>query len=67
MIYVLRIVEATCFHSPGDQRPGLREAPLSMLLPTWLLIALNLYIGVDATLLTGLADDAAAVLIGAAP
>jgi multicomponent Na+:H+ antiporter subunit D len=67
VIYVWRIVEATCFHSPGDERPGLREAPLSMLLPTWLLIALNLYIGVDATLLTGLADDAAAVLSGKAP
>jgi multicomponent Na+:H+ antiporter subunit D len=63
VIYVWRIVEATCFSAPGDERPGLREAPLSMLLPTWLLIALNLYIGVDAGVLTGLADTAAAALV----
>ena len=67
VIYVWRVVEATCFRAPGDERPGLREAPLSLLLPTWLLIALNLYIGVDATILSGLADTAAAALIGEAP
>jgi multicomponent Na+:H+ antiporter subunit D len=66
VIYVWRIVEATCFRAPGDERPGVREAPLSMLLPTWLLIALNLYIGVDAGVLTGLADTAAATLVGEA-
>ena len=54
------------FRAAGDERPGVREAPLSMLLPTWLLIALNLYIGVDADVLTGLADTAAAALVGEA-
>ena len=43
------------------------EAPLSLLIPTWLMIAANFYFGVDASVTTGVAAAAAELLYGAAP
>jgi hypothetical protein len=43
-----------------------REAPASMLIPTWLLIGINLYVGLDAGLITAIAQQGAAILTGQA-
>ncbi len=37
-----------------------------MLIPTWLLIGVNLYVGMDAGLITAIAQQGAASLLGQA-
>jgi multicomponent Na+:H+ antiporter subunit D len=66
LIYIWRVVEAAYFHPPGADMHKVREAPASMLIPTWLLIGVNLYIGIDAGLITAIAQQGAASLIGQA-
>ena len=39
-------------------------APASMLVPTWLLIGANLYVGINASLITTIARQGANALIG---
>jgi multicomponent Na+:H+ antiporter subunit D len=43
------------------------EAPLSLLLPTWLLIGASLYFGIFTSQTTGAASRAAAFLLGGPP
>ena len=43
------------------------EAPLSLLVPTWILIAANVYFGIDTGLTVGIAEKAALVLMANAP
>jgi multicomponent Na+:H+ antiporter subunit D len=66
LIYIWRVVEAAYFHLPGADMHTVREAPASMLIPTWLLIGVNLYAGLDAGLITAIAQLGAASLIGQA-
>jgi multicomponent Na+:H+ antiporter subunit D len=66
LIYIWRVVEAVYFHVPGAAMHKVREAPAVMLIPVWLLIGINLYIGVDASLVTGIASRGADILIGQA-
>ncbi len=63
LMYVWRVVEVAYFERP---RPGAvipKEAPLSLLLPLWLLAAANLYFGLETELNAGLAQQAAAMLM----
>lgn len=60
--YVWRLVAAIWLRPPHDTAAPRREAPMSLLLPVWLLIALNVYIGVQAQPLLLVARDAAASL-----
>lgn len=65
-IYVWRVVEVAYFRAaPEGVEP--EEAPWSLLAPTWILAAANLYFGVDTTLNVGLAQRAAAMLLGTSP
>lgn len=69
LAYIWRVVEAAYFHPfPEDaNRPGtVREAPLTLLVPTWALVAANIYFGVDASLTAGVAGRAAEILLGVA-
>ena len=66
LIYIWRVVEAACFHVPGAAMHRVKEAPVSMLIPTWLLIGANLYVGINASLITDIAQQGAATLIGQA-
>ena len=67
LIYIWRVVEAAYFNVPGAAMQKVKEAPASMLIPTWLLIGVNLYVGIDASLIATMAEQAAASLIGHAP
>jgi multicomponent Na+:H+ antiporter subunit D len=67
LIYIWRVVEAAYFHVPGADMHKVREAPAVMLIPVWLLIVANLYFGVDASLITGIAQQGADILIGQVP
>ena len=62
LVYIWRVVEAAYFRDfPGDE--DTREAPWTLLGPTWALVALNLYFGIDAGRTVGIARRAAEVLM----
>lgn len=62
-IYVWRVIETAWFRpAPADAPAG--EAPLSLLLPTWILALANLYFGIDTSFSAGTAVDAATRLLG---
>lgn len=64
--YIWRVVEAAYFQPyPGDVSE-VREAPLSMLIPTWILVGGSLYFGLDTSASVGLARKAAEMLLGVA-
>lgn len=67
--YIWRVVESAYFHEPeeGEALAQVQEAPLGLLIPTWALIAANLYFGIDASLTAGVAGRAARLLLGVAP
>ena len=58
--YVWRIVE-TLYFQEGDSAG--REVPVYMLLPTWLLIAMLVWLGIDTELTIGIAERAAQSLV----
>ncbi|MDZ7841598.1 MAG: monovalent cation/H+ antiporter subunit D family protein [Gammaproteobacteria bacterium] len=62
--YIWRVVEAAWFQSRPDGAPAVAEAPLSLLAPTWLLVALNFYFGLDTRLTVSAATAAAEALLG---
>jgi multicomponent Na+:H+ antiporter subunit D len=63
LAYVGRVIEAAYFHA-GDGAPEVREAPWPLLVPTWLLIAGSIYFGIHTDLTVGVAERAAAALLG---
>ena len=67
LIYVWRVVEVAYFRPPLEDHIAAREAPLSLLLPTWLLVVANVYFGLDTRLTTGAAGFAAQQLLGVWP
>ncbi|QDS92078.1 Na(+)/H(+) antiporter subunit D1 [Roseimaritima multifibrata] len=64
VIYVWRVVETLYFSEPSEKALQAREAPLTMLLPTYLLTAATLVFGVWTLYSAGLAERAAAALLG---
>ena len=65
VVYVWKLVEAGYLTEP--QRDAVvQEAPLTMLVPLWLLVIANVYFGVDTDVSVGLAREAASVLTGGA-
>ncbi|MCK5383552.1 MAG: monovalent cation/H+ antiporter subunit D family protein, partial [Gammaproteobacteria bacterium] len=66
LIYIWRVVEAAYFNVPGAKMHKVKEAPAAMLIPVWLLIGANFYVGVNASLITDIAHQGADILIGQA-
>lgn len=64
VVYVWRVVEVAYFSAPGEGMDAVREAPWSLLGPTWLLIAANLWFGIDTGLTVGIAGRIARLLLG---
>ncbi len=67
IVYVWRVVEAAYFRERPAGAAEVTEAPLSMLLPTWVLVLANIYFGIDTSLTVGVAEQAARSLMGVAP
>ncbi len=63
-IYVWRVIEVAYFRPWPPEKPAVQEAPLSMLIPTWVLIGLTVYFGINTKLTLGLASQAAHYLLG---
>jgi multicomponent Na+:H+ antiporter subunit D len=64
VVYVWRVVEAAWFHEPPAGRAPVAEAPAALLVPVWVLVAANVYFGIDTRLTVGTAQRAAEVLLG---
>ena len=62
IVYVWRVVEVAWFERPSPRAAEAREAPLVMLVPTWILILGNLFFGIQTDLTVGVAELAAQIL-----
>lgn len=66
VIYVWRVVEIAYFQEAPDGAPS-AEAPMMMLVPTWILAGASLYFGTNAAHTLDIAGMAARTLLGDAP
>jgi multicomponent Na+:H+ antiporter subunit D len=66
VIYVWRVVEVIYMQPAGPAAENATEAPLSLLIPTWILIGAAVYFGIDATTTLDVAIAAAEALLGGA-
>ncbi len=63
VVYIGRVVEIAYFREPSKEVASATETPLSMLVPTLVLVAATVYFGIDTTLTAGIASQAADVLL----
>lgn len=64
VVYIWQVVEVAYFKQRPSDLPAVKEAPLGLLIPTWILVLANLWFGINATMTAGIAQDAAKVLLG---
>ena len=62
VIYIWKLVEALFFQPASEGKEVVREAPLSLLVPTWILVIANIYFGLHTELTVNAATIAAQVL-----
>ncbi len=67
VVYVWRIVEMAYFKPQLVGREAVKEAPLSFLIPIWILVMANIYFGIDTRLSVQVAQAAAQSLFGVSP
>jgi len=67
LVYVWRVVETVYFKEPLDPALEVREAPLSMLIPTWVLIGATIFFGLMTSGSAGIAHRAAEALLSGSP
>jgi multicomponent Na+:H+ antiporter subunit D len=67
VLYIWKVVERMYFHSAGETGEPVErvEAPLGLLVPTWILIGASIWFGIDTRLSAGAALEAAKSLLGA--
>lgn len=67
IIYIGRIIEIFCFNSSANSGKAnarsVKEAPITMLLPLWVLIAISVYTGINGDVVVDLAKIAATQLL----
>ena len=63
VIYVWKVVEIIYFKPVSESAAKAIEAPWSLVFPAWLLVGASLYFGIDASLSSGLAREAARFLL----
>lgn len=67
IVYVWRVVEVAYFRSAENTHGEVQEAPVSLLIPVWVLVAANVYFGIDTRLTIGVSEMATRALFGAGP
>ena len=67
IVYVWRLVEAAYFKPPLAGNETIKEAPLSFLMPIWILVIANIYFGIDTRLSVQVAEAASQSLFGVSP
>ncbi|MCW8901740.1 MAG: monovalent cation/H+ antiporter subunit D family protein [Gammaproteobacteria bacterium] len=65
VIYVWKLIETLYFKSENDsiQPETIKEAPLMLLIPTWVLVFANVYFGFNTELTVGTAEQAIKLLL----
>ena len=67
LVYIWRVIEVAYFQSPSPADcDRLREAPLSLLVPIWILVGSTVFFGIFTHLSVGMASAAARMLLGVA-
>ena len=64
LVYVWRVLEIAFFREPSERAREAREAPLSMLIPTWVLLAATVFFGIYTSYSAGVASRAAEAVLG---
>lgn len=64
VIYIWRIVEAAYFKEPAEGATPVKEAPLTFLIPIWILVGANIYFGIDTRFSVDAARAASQSLFG---
>lgn len=67
VMYIWKVVEAAWFRDLPEQNANVNEAPLSLLVPVWMLTAANIWFGLNTEWSVAIASRAADLLIGGAP
>lgn len=67
LVYVWRVVETAFFKEPSERAQAATEAPLSMLIPTWVVIGASIFFGVMTSRSAGIAQQAAEALLRGSP
>ena len=67
VVYIWRVVEIAYMHRRPVGASVVTEAPWHLLLPIWVLIAANIWLGIDTDLTVGIASGVAVELIGGVP
>jgi len=67
VIYVWKLVEVAYFHKSPEGGQGIQEAPIGILIPTWLLVIANIYFGVNTSFTLNVSELAIHSLFGAWP
>ncbi|MCG8669252.1 MAG: monovalent cation/H+ antiporter subunit D family protein [Pseudomonadales bacterium] len=66
VIYIWRVVEVAYFQTADDESDiQVKEAPLQLLIPLWILVIANIYFGINTSLTVESASSAATMLLGA--
>ena len=65
--YVWRFIETAYLRAPAGDSGAVREAPLSLLIPSWLPIGATVWFGLDTAFTAGSASSAARFLFGVTP
>ena len=64
VVYVWKLVETLYFKSANENaHAGIKEAPLMLLVPTWILVLANIYFGLNTELTVGTAEQAVKLLL----
>jgi multicomponent Na+:H+ antiporter subunit D len=67
VIYVWRFIEVAYFKEAANGDMTVKEAPVSMLIPLWIMAGASVYFGIDTDMTLGVAQLAAEMLVGGAP
>jgi len=66
VVYVWRVIEVAYLKEPSEEMLAVKEAPLTMLIPTWMLIGASIWFGFAGAVPTTVAQSAANMLLGVA-
>ena len=66
VVYVWRVIEAAYMQPRPEGATAVAEAPWHLLLPIWVLLAANVWLGIDTDLTVGTASGIANDLLGGA-
>jgi len=67
VIYFWKVIESAYFKSRPNGATEINEAPLSMLIPMWIMVGSNFYFGINTNFTISAATKAAQSLIGVSP